>query len=113
MPIRARLSFSSPSHQEAYIILLASPIRGQTEEARSTVSQWLKQKPYYRKLIMMIKQKVMSQMKGQDKIPEKQLNEVEIENLSEKEFRIMIVKMILLLLLLHDPKSREKNGGKG
>ena len=36
----------------------------------------------------------MSQMKGQDKIPEKQLNEVEIGNLPEKEFRIMIVKMI-------------------
>ena len=33
-------------------------------------------------------------MKGQDKIPEKQLNEVEIGNLPEKEFRIMIVKMI-------------------
>ena len=33
-------------------------------------------------------------MKGQDKIPEKQLNEVEIGNLTEKEFRIMIVKMI-------------------
>ena len=31
---------------------------------------------------------------GQDKIPEKQLNEVEIGNLPEKEFRIMIVKMI-------------------
>ena len=43
---------------------------------------------------MMKKQKVMSQMKGQDKIPEKQLNEVEIGNLPEKEFRIMIVKMI-------------------
>ena len=42
----------------------------------------------------MKKQKVMSQMKGQDKIPEKQLNEVEIGNLPEKEFRIMIVKMI-------------------
>ena len=28
------------------------------------------------------------------KIPENQLNEVEIGNLSEKEFRIMIVKMI-------------------
>ena len=39
-------------------------------------------------------QKVMSQMKGQDKISEKQLNEVEIGNLPEKEFRIMIVKMI-------------------
>ena len=36
----------------------------------------------------------MSQVKEQDKIPEKQLNEVEIGNLPEKEFRIMIVKMI-------------------
>ena len=36
----------------------------------------------------------MSQMKGQDKPPEKQLNEVEIGNLPEKGFRIMVVKMI-------------------
>ena len=36
----------------------------------------------------------MSQMKGQDKTPEKQLNEVVIGNFPEKEFRIMIVKMI-------------------
>ena len=36
----------------------------------------------------------MSQMKGQDKTPEKQLNEVEIGNFPEKEFRIMVVKMI-------------------
>ena len=42
----------------------------------------------------MTKQKVMFQMKGQDKIPEKQLNEVEIGNFPEKEFRIMIVKMV-------------------
>ena len=33
-------------------------------------------------------------MKGQDKTPEKQLNEMEIGNLPEKELRIMIVKMI-------------------
>ena len=33
-------------------------------------------------------------MKEQDKTPEKQLSEVEIGNLLEKEFRIMIVKMI-------------------
>ena len=33
-------------------------------------------------------------MKRQDKIPEKQPNEVEIGNLPEKEFIIMIVKMI-------------------
>ena len=37
----------------------------------------------------------MSQMKEQDKTPEKQLNEVEIGNLAEKDFRIMIVNMIL------------------
>ena len=42
----------------------------------------------------MKKQKPMSWMKGQVTIPEKQLNEVEIGNLPEKEFRIMIVKMI-------------------
>ena len=36
----------------------------------------------------------MSQMKGPDKIPEKQLNEVETGNFAGKEFRIMILKMI-------------------
>ena len=37
---------------------------------------------------------VMSQTKGQDKTLETQLNKVEAGNLPEKEFRIMIVKMI-------------------
>ena len=36
----------------------------------------------------------MSQMKEQDKSPEKQLNEVEIGNLPEKESRTIKVKMI-------------------
>ena len=53
-----------------------------------------KTKPHYRKLISMKKQKVTSQMKGQDKPPQKQLYEVEIDNLPGKEFRIMIVNMI-------------------
>ena len=35
----------------------------------------------------------MPQMKEQGKTPEKQLNEVEIGNLPDKEFRIMIVKI--------------------
>ena len=39
-------------------------------------------------------QKVMSQIKGQDKTPERQANEVEIGNIPEKEIRIMIVEMI-------------------
>ena len=50
----------------------------------------------------MKKQKVMSQIKGQDKIQEKQLSEVEIGKLPEKEFKIRIVKMI------HDLGKRMK-----
>ena len=42
----------------------------------------------------MEKQTVMSQRKGQHKTAEKQLDEVEISNLPEKELRIMIGKMI-------------------
>ena len=42
----------------------------------------------------------MYQMKEQDKTPEKQLNKVEIGKLPEKQFRIMIVKMI------HDLRKR-------
>ena len=42
----------------------------------------------------MKRQRTLYQTKEQDKTPEKQLNEGEIGNLPEKEFRIMIVKMI-------------------
>ena len=46
-------------------------------------------------------------MKGQDKIPEKQLNEVETGNLSEKEFRIMILKMSQNLGKRMEAKSKK------
>ena len=42
----------------------------------------------------MKRQRVMYQIKEQDKTPEKELNEVEIDNLPEKAFRLMIVEMI-------------------
>ena len=42
----------------------------------------------------MRQQRIMSQVKKQDKTPDEQLNEVEIGNLPEKELGIMIVKMI-------------------
>ena len=48
----------------------------------------------HRKIDKMKRKRAIYQMKEQDKTPEKQLNEVEIGNLPEKEFRIMIVKMI-------------------
>ena len=42
----------------------------------------------------MKRQRAMYKIKEQDKTPEKQLNEMERGNCPEKEFRIMIVKMI-------------------
>ena len=48
----------------------------------------------HRKTDKMKRQRAMYQKKEQDKTPEKQLNELEIGNLPEKEFRILIVKMI-------------------
>ena len=42
----------------------------------------------------MKRQRARYQMKEQDKTPKIQLKEMEIGNLPEKEFRIMIVKMI-------------------
>ena len=49
-------------------------------------------------------------MKEQDKIPAKQLRELEISNLHEKDFRVMIVKMILDL---RKKKKAKTTGGKG
>ena len=42
----------------------------------------------------MKRHKIISQMKEQNKTSEKQLDEVEIENIPEKDVRIMIVQMI-------------------
>ena len=52
----------------------------------------------------MKRQRTMYQTKEKDKTTEKQLNEVEIGNLPEKEFRILIVE--------DDPGPQKKNGGK-
>ena len=49
-------------------------------------------------------------MKEQDKTPEKQLNEVEIGNHPEKEFRIMIVKMIQVLGKRMEAKIEKMQG---
>ena len=46
-------------------------------------------------------------MKEQDKTPDQQVNKVEIGNLPEKEFRIIIVKMIQDL-----GGEKKKNRGK-
>ena len=67
--------------------------RQQKQEELQSCSLWNKNH-IHRKTDKMKRQGTMYQMKEQDKTPEKQLNEVEICNFLEKEFRIMIVKMI-------------------
>ena len=52
----------------------------------------------------------MHQMKEHDKTPEKQLNEVEIGNLPEKEFRRMTVKMIQDLRKRMEAKIKKMQG---
>ena len=49
----------------------------------------------------------MSQVKEQGKTPEEQPSEVEIGNLPEKEFRVMIVKMIQELGKRMDAQSEK------
>ena len=63
------------------------------QEELQSCSLW-NENHIHRKIDKMKRQKTIYQMKEQDKTPEKQLNEVEIGNLPEKEFRIMIVKMM-------------------
>ena len=55
--------------------------------------QLVEHKPHSQKIDKMKRQRAMYQMKEQDKTPEKKRNDVEIGNLPEKEFRIMIVKL--------------------
>ena len=67
--------------------------RQQKKEELQSCSLWNKHHTH-RKIDKMKRQRVMYQMKEQDKTPRKQLNEVEIGNIPEKEFRIMMVKII-------------------
>ena len=53
-----------------------------------------KRRPQHSKISQMRRQKNTQQMKEQGKNPPDQTNEKEISSLPEKEFRIMIVKMI-------------------
>ena len=67
--------------------------RQQKQEEQQSCSLWNKNH-IHRKIDKMKRQRAMYHMKEQDKTLEQQVNEVEIGNLPEKEFRMMIVKMI-------------------
>ena len=88
--IKALLSKTLPTRANCFSHHQFLHQRGDRRSKNNHSPTVLKQKPHYRNLI----RKVMSQMKRQDKILEKQLSEGEIGYLPEKDFRIMIVKMI-------------------
>ena len=85
---------ASPSHQEAYLGLLVSSTRGQTEAGRTTVLPAARTKTTLQKIYQNEKAESYVPDEGTRKTPEKQLNEVEISNLPGKDFTIMIVKII-------------------
>ena len=71
---RAKLSFSQCQSLPSGSLHKPLSLSHQRADRRSKKKHSptaAKTKSYYRKLIMMKKQKVMSQMKGQDKTPEK------------------------------------------
>ena len=70
----------------------------------------MQQEPHSQKDRQDEKAEAMYQTKEQDKTPEKQLNEGEIGNLPEKEFRIMIVKMIQDLGKWMEAKIKKMQG---
>ena len=67
-----------------------------------------KENHIHRKIDKIQRQRTLYQVKEQDETPEKQLNEVEIGNLPEKEFRIMVVKMIQDLILEKECRQRSR-----
>ena len=86
---------TSPSHKEAYSKPLTNfSHKGGTHqklrEARTLLSA--KRTPH-QKPIKMKRQRTITQIREKEKTPEKQLSDLEIISLQEKDFRLMIVKM--------------------
>ena len=56
----------------------------------------------------MRRQRIMVQMKEQNKTPEKELNEVEISNLSDAEFKTLVIRMLIKSMLINIKRSSQK-----
>ena len=70
-----------------------------TPETQSQPTQWMTQihngsRNKHRKAAKMNRQRNMAQMKEQIKTPEKELNEIEINNLSDAELKILVIRML-------------------
>ena len=84
---------TSPSHQEAYtsLSLLHQRADRRSKKHRTTVTET---KTTSQEVNQHEKAESYIPDEGTRQTPEKQLNKVEIGNLPEKEFRVMIVKMM-------------------
>ena len=87
---------NSPSHQESYARHWTNLTAGGREQKQEELRccSLGKGNLKYGKLDKMRRQRNILQAKEQDKNPQDQINEKEIGKLPEKEFRVMIVKMI-------------------
>ena len=86
----------SPSHQEAYS---KPPYRlqlqgGQTPEVRETTTLLSVKRSPHQKPIEMKRQRTITQMREKEKIPENKLSDEEILSIQEKDFRLLMLKMM-------------------
>ena len=86
----------SPSHQEAYSkpLYQLQPQGGQTPEVRETTTLLSAKRRPHQKPIKMKRQRTVTQIREQEKTPENQLSDQEIFSLQEKDFRLLMLKMV-------------------
>ena len=89
---------ASPSCQEAYNkpLYQLQPQGGQTPEVKEATTLLSVKRSPHQKPIKMKRQRTITQIREQEKTPEKQLSD-QIFSLQEKDFRLLIVKMIKTL----------------
>ena len=56
----------------------------------------------------MRRQRTMAQMKEQNKTPEKELNEMEISNLSDAQFKTLVIRMLQELIAIKRTQAKMK-----
>ena len=61
---------------------------------RKSKQLYLKHRNKHREAAKMRRQRNMAQLKEQNKTPEKELNEIEISNLSDIEFKTLVIRML-------------------
>ena len=67
----------------------------------------------HREAAKMRRQRNMAQMKGEIKIPEKELNKMEISNLSDAEFKTLVIRMLKKLIRYSNSIKKDPGRNEG